>query len=72
VRDEVSRHLERIAGYFTSPKITLIVRAPQLEDGDLILTDDNLDEAIAAILKLKGQEHGQKRAGAKSVRAPSS
>ena len=32
------------------------MRSPQLEDGDLIVTRDNLDDVIKAIEKFKKQE----------------
>jgi hypothetical protein len=46
-------HLEDIATMFRSPKITLIVRAPDLSDGDVVVTDDDLDAAIASLQRLK-------------------
>lgn len=49
-------YLEQIAKHFKSCKITLIVRSPELNDGDVLLSDDNLDEAIAAIRRLQARD----------------
>jgi hypothetical protein len=43
--------LKRIAKRFKNPKITLVVRNPDVADGDLVLTDDDPALAIAAIRK---------------------
>jgi hypothetical protein len=57
---EVSDHLEKICKLFTQrPKITIVIRTPWLADegkeGDVLLTDDDLDVAIAAINKLRNK-----------------
>jgi hypothetical protein len=39
-------------------QLTLIARAPFLDDGDLILTRDNLDDVIKSIERLKTKEAG--------------
>lgn len=49
---DLDRDLKRIAKRFKSPKITLVVRNPQLADADVVLTDDDPELAIAAIRKL--------------------
>ncbi len=48
--------LDRICRRFKSPKVTLIVRAPELEDGDVLIGNDDFDEAVAAINRLKARE----------------
>ena len=55
---EISEHLEKICTLFKQrPKITIVVRTPWLEaegkEGDVLLTDDDLDLAIAAIHRLR-------------------
>lgn len=49
---ELDGDLRRIARRFKNPKITLIVRNPDLADGDVVLTDDDPQKAIEAIQKL--------------------
>lgn len=55
MHDNVSFHLNRIAENFKGiPKITLIVRNPAVEgDADIVITNDTLDEAGAAIQRRK-------------------
>lgn len=53
ISNGIAESLEDIAAYFVAPKLTLVVRAPDLEDGDVVITTDNLDEAIKAIERLK-------------------
>jgi hypothetical protein len=55
VQVEIGLHLEQISRLFKNPKITLVVRSPQLNDGDVILTDDNLESVVAAIRNLQGR-----------------
>jgi hypothetical protein len=49
----VSRLLGEIASHFKAPKVTLVVRNPEGEKAlgtqDFVMTDDNLEEAIAAL-----------------------
>jgi hypothetical protein len=60
LHQDLSFDLDRIARRFRNPKITLIVRAPDLEDGDVVIGNDDLDAAIAAIQRLKEREaHGE-------------
>lgn len=42
-------HLVEIGRLFKNPKITLIIRAPDLQDGDVVMTDDTFDEAKRTI-----------------------
>jgi len=41
--DQLMPHIEAIERLFKNPRVTLLVRAPDLPDGDLMLTQD--DEA---------------------------
>jgi hypothetical protein len=56
LQDELSDHLDRIIRMFKNPKVTLIVRAPDLPDGDVVIGNDDLDAAIVAIQRLKDRE----------------
>lgn len=58
LHQKLAVHLEQISELFKNPKITLVVRSPDLPDGDVVLTDDELDKAIAAIERLKGRDSG--------------
>jgi hypothetical protein len=50
---DLDSDLKRIARRFKAPKITLIVRNAALPDGDVVLTDDDLELAIAALRRLQ-------------------
>lgn len=52
---DLSDDLRRIARRFKAPRITLVVRNPALADGDVVLTDDDLELAVAAIRKLQDE-----------------
>lgn len=45
--------LDRICRRFKNPKVTLVVRAPDLDDGDVVIGNDDLDATIAAIVRMK-------------------
>lgn len=49
----IADSLEDIRRLFVNPKITLIVRNPDVSDGDVILTDDDFEKAIEAIRHLQ-------------------
>jgi hypothetical protein len=52
----IADHLEDICKLFAQrPKITIVIRTPWLEDGDVILSDDDFDLAIAAINRLRNR-----------------
>lgn len=60
LRRLIAGHLEEIAGMFTRrPKITIVIRTPWLEaegkEGGVLLTDDDLDAAIAGINRLRNR-----------------
>lgn len=53
---QLSTELARIARMFRSPKITLVVRNPDFGangSADVVIGDDDLDEAIKAIQRFK-------------------
>lgn len=47
--DQIVPHLEAIERLFKAPKITLLVRAPNLLDGDLLLTQDDEGAIVEAV-----------------------
>lgn len=61
LQELIADHLEDICQMFTRrPKITIVIRTPWLEtegkDGDVVLTDDDFDLAIAVINKLRNRQ----------------
>lgn len=56
VHEQLSKALDRIKARFLNPKITLIVRNPDVADGDIVLTDDDPLLAIEALEKLIAEE----------------
>jgi hypothetical protein len=59
---DLSADLARIAKRFKSPKLTLVVRNPRLADGDVVLTDDDPEKAIASIRRFIECETEQRTA----------
>lgn len=60
-RAEIAHCLEAIRDVFvpgTDPRITLIVRVNDTDEGNLILTDDDLEKAARAIQVMKDRPHG--------------
>jgi len=56
---EISGYLNDIAALFKSDedvKITLIVRTPKLDDGGVLMSNDDFDAAIAEINRLRAKE----------------
>jgi hypothetical protein len=50
ISDEIAEHLDAIGRLFKAPKLTLLVRNPDVPgDADLVMTDDDLQEAIVAL-----------------------
>jgi hypothetical protein len=50
---DISILLEEIDAMFTqSPKITIVIRTPWLENGGVLLSNDDYDQAIAEIQRL--------------------
>jgi hypothetical protein len=61
LHEEIALHLDTICRLFTQrPKITIVIRTPWLEaegkDGDVVLTDDDFDLAIATINRLRNRQ----------------
>lgn len=53
-REEISGHMDRILSVFKpGARITVIVRTPDNNEGDLLLTNDSLTEAVAVIERSK-------------------
>lgn len=52
----LSDDLAGIARRFKKPKITLVIRNLDVEDGDVIVSDDDFDKVIEAINKLRSRE----------------
>ena len=48
---EISDHLDAIKRLWKNPKLTLLIRNPDLQDGDFVMTDDTLEAAISALQK---------------------
>jgi hypothetical protein len=58
---DISKRLNQIAGLFDpkeSPKLTIVIRTPWLEDGGVMMGNDDFDQAIAEInrLRMTGKE----------------
>lgn len=57
VERQLKLHLLAIERMFKSPKVTLIVRndLPDGANGDILLTNDNVDSVIACIQRLRNE-----------------
>lgn len=58
LQDAIAAHLHAIGKFFTQrPRITIVIRTPWLDaqdlDGGVVITDDDLDAAIAEIHRLR-------------------
>jgi hypothetical protein len=61
---EIANHCGQVARLFRpGVKVTILVRSPAEGDADVLVTDDQIDAAIAALAKLKEQEAKLARAG---------
>jgi hypothetical protein len=57
VHAEVANHCGDIAELFKpGAKVSVLIRNPRLNDGDMIVTDDDMDLVIAAVQRLKEKE----------------
>lgn len=57
VAAECEEYLHRIEMLFVPEcRITLLVRSPHLPDGDLVLTRDDLDKAVGALMRARDAE----------------
>lgn len=54
--DTILWHMGEIKLLFKNPKVTIVVRNPDLKDGDLIVTEDNIYDVIASIKKLQERD----------------
>lgn len=52
IREEIAEHLNAIGALFKNPRVTLVVRIPDLDDGDLVMTQDDPELVIGAIRRL--------------------
>ena len=50
---ELANYCGKIAALFKNPKVTIIVRNPDLPDGDVMVGDDAPESVIAAIERLE-------------------
>lgn len=51
---DIAEHLEAICALFDfRPKVTIIIRTPWLDDGDVVLSDDSYDLAVNALRRLE-------------------
>jgi hypothetical protein len=54
---QVANHCGEIADLFKpGARVTVLVRNPGLDDGDIVVTDDSIDAAIAALENLKRKD----------------
>ena len=53
LHDNLQNDLDRIKARFKNPKLTLIVRNPDVKDGDVVIGDDDLNLAIESVRKLQ-------------------
>lgn len=49
---DIDRDMKRIAKRFKNPRLTLIVRNPDVANGDVIKSDDDVNEAVQALHRL--------------------
>lgn len=66
VGEEVSARMDEILSFFKpGAKITVLVRRPDHADGsqDFMMTNDLIDDAVAALLRRKHDEAGGRDAG---------
>lgn len=55
----VANHAGEVADLFkrgSGVKVTILARNPSAEDADVVVTDDSIDAAIAALQRLKSKE----------------
>lgn len=48
MRAAISEHLDEIKALFKDGRVTLIVRSPDVPNGTVLMTDDDIEEAIKA------------------------
>lgn len=55
----VANHAGEVADLFkraSGVKVTILARNPNAEDADVVVTDDSIDAAIAALQRLKSKD----------------
>ena len=53
IKMRIAEYAGDIAAMFKNPKVTILVRAPDLEDGDVVVSDDDLGQAALALEHLR-------------------
>lgn len=53
LQSRIAPHLDAIAKLFRNPCVTLFVRAPDLKDGDFVMTTDTYREIITGLQALE-------------------
>jgi hypothetical protein len=57
LNDELTKDLDRVKSKFRENcKVTLVVRNPDIEDADVVMGNDDLNEAISAINRMKDRD----------------
>jgi len=57
VHAEVAEHCAQVARLFKpGARVTILIRNPSLADGDMVVSDDQMDLVTAALLRLKQKE----------------
>ena len=55
LHEDLQTDLDRIYARFKNPKITLIIRSPDISDGDVVISNDDLESAIGAVRRLQAK-----------------
>ena len=55
LHENLKTDLDRIYVRFKNPKITLIIRSPDISDGDVVISNDDLESAIGAVRRLQAK-----------------
>jgi hypothetical protein len=53
--EDLQTDLDRISARFKNPKVTLIVRNPDIPEGDVVFGNDELDSAIESVRRLQAK-----------------
>jgi len=60
VQDLIAGHLDEIQTYFKEPKVTILVRTLDQEDGDLCMSNDEFEDIVFAIRRLQARDIREK------------
>lgn len=55
IQKELQQHVERISSLFINAKVTLIIRMPDIEDSNLLLSDDEVEKVVDAMQNLQNK-----------------